>query len=139
MYKYNKGVKSTIKSVKVTEGESIEEKVFRMVHNKEAITDGAPEIFTERKDGVLAGYNIRTDRFEVAAEAMDTISRSIQAKRENVGKLPKSEAKSEAKGEAKGETKEDSVTESTQGKSEQYACVLIYQVKDNALKSAKKN
>ena len=82
MYKYSKGAKSTMTSVKTTEGETIEKKIQRIVHNNEPITDGAPEIYTPRKDGVISGYNIRTDRWEVAAEAMDAVTRSIEAKRE---------------------------------------------------------
>lgn len=68
-------------SVKTVEGEQIERKVERLVHNNEPIKDGAPEIFTERKDGVIHAYNIRTDRWEIAADAMDAVSRSIEAKR----------------------------------------------------------
>ena len=64
------------------EGETIEMKIERITVNREPITDGAPLIYTERKDGVLAGYDIRTDRFEVAIEAMDKVSKSNQAKRE---------------------------------------------------------
>ena len=33
------------------EGETIEQKIERVVHNNEPINDGAPEIFTDRKDG----------------------------------------------------------------------------------------
>ena len=51
-----------MKSVECYEGEQIEEKVRRIVNNNEPITDGAPIIFTEKKDGVLPEYNIRTDR-----------------------------------------------------------------------------
>ena len=64
------------------EGETIEEKIERIVNNNEPITDGAPIIYTERKDGVLPGYDIRTDRFDVAIEGMDYVSRSNTAKRE---------------------------------------------------------
>ncbi|MEM0173378.1 MAG: hypothetical protein QXI16_02610 [Sulfolobaceae archaeon] len=63
------------------EGESIENKVNRILINKEPITDGAPLIYTKRQDGVLPGYNIRTDRFEVAIEAMDKVSKSKLSKR----------------------------------------------------------
>lgn len=103
--KYNRAkyVKSTLKSVEITEGEPIEHKIERVVSNKEPITDGAPSIFTERKDGVVAAYNIRTDRWEVASEAMDKVSGSIQAKRDAKGKVSKS--KEESKTEAKKETK----------------------------------
>lgn len=91
--------KSRLTSVEITEGEPIEHKIERVVSNKEPITDGAPSIFTERKDGVVSAYNIRTDRWEVATEAMDKVSGSIQAKRDAKGKVskPKEESKSETK------------------------------------------
>jgi len=81
-YKYKKAVKSQLKSVEVLEGEPIELKIERIVSNKEPITDGAPSIFTERKEGVISAYNIRTDRWEIASEAMDKVSGSVQAKRD---------------------------------------------------------
>lgn len=40
-----------------------------------------PIIYTEKKDGVLPGYDIRTDRFEVAREALEKIAKSKLAKR----------------------------------------------------------
>lgn len=40
------------------------------------------EIYTERKNGVEGAYNIRTDRFELATNAMDYVTRSALAKRE---------------------------------------------------------
>ncbi len=64
------------------EGETIEMKIERIVSNKEPIKDGAPEIFTERMQGVVAAYNIRTDRWELAADAMDAVARNAQAKRD---------------------------------------------------------
>ncbi len=91
MYKRIKPKNSTIKSVEKTEGETIETKIERILNNKEPITDGAPQIFTERKDGVVAAYNIRTDRFEIACEAMDKVSASITAKREGKAIVPKEE------------------------------------------------
>lgn len=81
MYKVRKYSKSYIGSVTVTEGETIENKVERILNNKEPITDGAPEIYTERKDGVGAEYNIRTDRWELATESMDLVAKQKQAKR----------------------------------------------------------
>lgn len=36
-----------------------------------------PTIYTEKKDGVLPEYDIRTDRFEVAIDAMDKINQSM--------------------------------------------------------------
>ena len=68
------------------EGESIEAKVCRIVNNGEPISDGAPLIYTERKDGVKEEYNIRTDRFDIALNAMDYVTKSNRAKRDNIGK-----------------------------------------------------
>lgn len=81
MYKIPNYKKSQLKSIEKFEGETIEMKVTRILSNKESIKDGAPEIFTERKDGVLPGYNIRTDRFEIACDAMDKVHRDALAKR----------------------------------------------------------
>lgn len=82
MYQVPRIVKSTIKSAEVFEGETIEQKIERIVSNKEPITDGAPEIFTDRSDGVISAYNIRTDRWEVATDAMDAVHANTAAKRE---------------------------------------------------------
>ncbi len=72
-----------MKNVEKVEGETIEAKIRRIVYNKEPITDGAPEIYTEKKEGVIAGHNVRTDRWEIAAEGMDIVHRSATAKRED--------------------------------------------------------
>lgn len=82
MYKQNKPRKTSLKVNAAYDGETIEQKVNRIVNNKEPITDGAPLIYTDRKDGVLPAYDIRTDRWEVAIDAMDTISKSYAAQRE---------------------------------------------------------
>ncbi|AXH76221.1 MAG: hypothetical protein [Microviridae sp.] len=68
------------------EGETIEDKVNRLVQNKEPIKDGVPIIFTDRKDGVNQAYNIRTDRWEVAVDAMERLAKSKIAKRDEVAK-----------------------------------------------------
>ena len=65
------------------EGERIEDKVERIMTNNDPIEDGAPIIYTERKDGVRPEYDPRTDRFDLAVEAMDTASKSNYAKRMN--------------------------------------------------------
>lgn len=55
------------------EGEYIEKKVRRITENGEPIEDGAPIIYTERKEGVNPAYNIRTDRWDIAQSAMDQV------------------------------------------------------------------
>ena len=92
-YKYSKPSKSSIKSVERLEGEPIEHKIERIMSNQEPISDGAPEIFTERKDGVVSAYNIRTDRWEIAADGMDKVAGSIQARRDNKAKAVNSDIK----------------------------------------------
>lgn len=87
MYKIPKYSRSSLKGVEKLEGEPLEWKVERILNNKEPITDGAPEIYTERKDGVAPGHNIRTDRWEIATDAMDAVVKSVQAKRESKAKL----------------------------------------------------
>jgi hypothetical protein len=62
------------------EGETIEEKVARVVENKEPIEDGAPIIYTERKDGVIPAYNIRTDKWDIALTAMDQVNKNWETK-----------------------------------------------------------
>ena len=72
-------------------GESIEDKVRRITENNEPITDGAPIIYTNRDDGVLPAYNIRTDRWEIAQQAMDAVNQANLAKSKNYGKIEQQE------------------------------------------------
>ena len=67
-------------STEAYEGETIEAKVQRIVINKEPIEDGAPIIYTEKKDGVLPQYNIRTDKWDIAQSAMDLAQQQRIAK-----------------------------------------------------------
>lgn len=87
MYKKQKPTKSLIRRTYVMEGEPIEQKIARIMTNGEPITDASPQIFTERKDGVLAEYNPRTDKWDVAIDAMDIVSKTHIAKRDNVVKM----------------------------------------------------
>ena len=48
------------------------------------IKDRAPAVYTERKEGVRADTNIRTDRFELAVEATDKITKHKIARREGI-------------------------------------------------------
>lgn len=87
---------------KTYEAEPIEIEMMKVTEKKEPIVATAPIIYTDRKDGVLPEYDIRTDRFEIAYKAMGHVSKAEIAKRN--------------KGETKKvETKEDGKTESLQG------------------------
>lgn len=82
-----------IKDKKFYEGETIETRVARMTQNKEPITDSSPTLYTEKKDGVIPAYNIRTDKWDIAQNAMDIANRAKIAQGDGVPK--KEEQKSE--------------------------------------------
>ena len=66
------------------EGQSIEIKCAKLIENNEPITDGAPIIYTEKKDGVRPEFDIRTDRWEIAQSAMDLANASKIAKSKGI-------------------------------------------------------
>lgn len=60
------------------EAEPREVKLRKIISGEASnMEDGVfPTIYTEKKDGVRPEYDIRTDRFEVAIDAMDKINQS---------------------------------------------------------------
>lgn len=88
-----------IQGIELIEGETIEDKMERILNNGEPITDNAPIIYTERKDGVGAMYDIRTDRFDLALDATTKIEQSLRAKRDE---YMKQKEQSKEKGEENG-------------------------------------
>lgn len=60
-----------------------------------------PTIYTEKKDGVQPEFDIRTDRFEVAIDAMDKINQSA------ANQIAKSKGETEAVKDFGTETKTD--------------------------------
>lgn len=78
--------RNQLKSVETFEGEPIEYKVQRVVENNEPITDGAPIIHTEKSEGVVPAYNVRTDKWDVALNAMDKVNATKIAISEGAGK-----------------------------------------------------
>lgn len=81
-YKKNRIQTTSISKSERYEGETLEEKITRVINNNEPITDGAPLIYQERDEGINPAYDIRTDRFEHALEASDVVAKSHLAKRE---------------------------------------------------------
>lgn len=61
------------------EAEPREVKLRKIISGEASnMEDGVfPTIYTEKKDGVRPEYDIRTDRFEVAIDAMDKINQSV--------------------------------------------------------------
>ena len=82
MYKIPKIESANIGGVETYAGETIEEKVNKILTQNEPIADGAQLNYTERKDGVKPEFDIRTDRFEHAIDAMERVAKSHIAKRE---------------------------------------------------------
>lgn len=60
----------------LVEGERLELKIDRMTQNNEPIGDSAPLIYTPRKDGVIAAYDIRTDKWDIALDAMAKVNQT---------------------------------------------------------------
>lgn len=99
MYKYKKAINTSLTVNTSYTGETIEQKIDRILNNKEPLSDGAPLIYTDRSEGVKPEHDIRTDRFEIAVEAMDKVSKAKLARREENQK-----AKEEASKPKKTET-----------------------------------
>ena len=82
MYDKNTIIATTLDCDNAYRGESIEEKVRKISENNEPIDDSSPLMYTNRKDGVNADYNIRTDRWDIAVEAMDKVAKAKIAQRD---------------------------------------------------------
>lgn len=111
MYKKIKPHKTQLLYNNTVVAESLECKVRRILASKESIKDGAPIIYTDRKDGVLPQYDIRTDRMEIAVDAMTKGAKSQIARREE---SLAQRAKENMEIESKTETTKDASGESTQ-------------------------
>jgi len=86
MYKFGAWDETSLEINNSVEGETIEQKIERILNNNEPISDGAALIFTDRSEGVLPAYDPRTDRMEVALEGMDLVQKAQIAKREDRAK-----------------------------------------------------
>lgn len=63
--------------------ETLEMKLRRVVATGEPINDSAEILYTEKKDGVLPGFDIRTDRWNEAIKAYEKIDKARIAKGES--------------------------------------------------------
>lgn len=109
-YKKIQPTKTNLKVRNVYEGETIEMKVNRIVNNKEPITEpGVITTYTDRKDGVKPEMNIRTDRWELAIDAMDKVNADKLAKR-----VERQQKRDELKGDGELKAIQNSEGKSTQ-------------------------
>lgn len=81
--------KSMIERTSDQDGQSIEEEIRQMVANNTPIDAKAPMIWTEEKDGVLPQYDMRTDRQELALDAIEKVQKSQIAKVEGKPEVTK--------------------------------------------------
>lgn len=84
-------------------GESIEEKVRKVTADNTSIEAISPMIYTDRKDGVRPEYNIRTDKWDIAQQAMNTIAIGTREKRKDKMDKPADNNKMDVPNEAKKE------------------------------------
>lgn len=84
MYRKQRLPQTTLRGILPYKGESIERKVSRVKSNNEPIKDQAPLTYTDRKDGVLPDFDMRTDKWEYLVEGHDALAKSKRAKRDTV-------------------------------------------------------
>lgn len=69
---------TTIVGVMPFETESMTQKLRKITETNQPIKEEMPTIYTEKKEGVMPAYDIRTDRFEIARVALEKMG-SIEA------------------------------------------------------------
>lgn len=87
----------------VYQAEPREVKLRKIISGESSnMEDGVfPTIYTEKKDGVQPEYDIRTDRFEIAIDAIDKINQST------ANQIAKSKGKTETEKDPGTEVKTD--------------------------------
>lgn len=88
------------------EGETIETQLKRMMDGETIETKGKPLLYTEKKDGVLPETNIRSDRFQLAQDAIDYVNRSNIAKRDEFAKQTEEKTNQGTENQITGKTTE---------------------------------
>lgn len=82
-YKTNKTKSIGFKSIECPEGITIEKQVA-LIQKGNAENEHIKEmLYGERREGVIQGSNIRTDKWEIAVDAMDKSTKSVISKRLN--------------------------------------------------------
>lgn len=94
MYRSNNYQKTSIKVNESFIGETIEEKVNRIVNNNEPIKDGAPLIYEDRNAGINPDHDMRTDKWDIAAETTGKMAQNTILKRGEMTVVPKEETSS---------------------------------------------
>lgn len=93
--------KSKLQGVQTYQGQSLERMIEEAVTQNTPIEKASPIIYTEKKEGVVADYDIRTDRWAIAQQAREKITASRIAKRNEAMKEALSPEEPEKEGEQK--------------------------------------
>lgn len=80
MFRKAKYDKTSLRSIDTYVAEPLEKKVAKITANNEPIDNTAPLLYTAKEDGVRPEYDVRTDRWDIALEAMDKVTASMIAK-----------------------------------------------------------
>lgn len=107
MKRYHKSetIESGVKtSKKPTEGKILEYEIEAMMQNKEPIKGTAELIFTKKRDGVLAAYNPRTDKFDELINAANEMAIGASQWREKEREKQEMETKVETETETETES-----------------------------------
>lgn len=83
MYKQSNIRRTKLKINESQECNTLERKLELIMQNQDTIEAETQLIYTEKKEGVLPGYDIRTDRWELALDGLNAIDKSNAAKRDN--------------------------------------------------------
>lgn len=86
MFRQQRKNKTKLRINESVVAENIEDRVRRLISDKAPIDEGAPLIYTEKKDGVQPEYDIRTDKMTVLTETVSKAQKAIDAKRQGAGK-----------------------------------------------------
>ncbi len=97
LYKKNKIKSNHLKGIEPFEGVSIEKEMQEVLSTNSPIQRTANNMYyTPRKEGVLPSNNIRTDRWELAQQAMQQANEDFQQRiKERIEKQKESEQKIE--------------------------------------------
>ena len=89
----------------INEGETLIKKIQRILDENEPLTDGAPMIYTPKEAGVRADCNIRSDKWEIAMNAIDKVNnyKLSQYLKKGEAETPNVDEKKAEKGEGTGE------------------------------------
>ena len=86
------------------EGENILTKVRRILDENEPLADGAPMIYTPKQAGVKPEYDIRTDKWQIAINAMDRVNAYKLSDYTKNGRNPEMKEEAKESGTTTGKT-----------------------------------